>query len=128
MEQIYIPPGYQRVMPYLIVKDANKFIAFAKTVFDATEKMMHRRPEGDIMHAELFIGDSVIMFADCSNQWEPMPAGLYVHVANADETYRKALAAGAASVMEPSDQSYGRSGGVLDPCGNTWWIVTTEKN
>jgi len=57
-----------------------------------------------------------------------MPAGLYVHVANADETYSKALQAGATSVMEPSDQSYGRSGGVLDPCGNTWWIVTTEKN
>lgn len=127
MEKIFIPAAYQRVMPYLIIRNADKFLAFAQEVFGATEKVAHRRENGELMHGELFIGESVIMYANASEQWTPMTAGLYVHVANADETYQLALKAGASSVMEPNDQSYGRTSGVLDPFGNTWWITTSQQ-
>lgn len=125
MEKIFIPDGYQRVMPYIIARDAAGFLQFMKTVFGATEKMVRHRDSGEIMHAEVFIGDSVIMFANATEQWQTMTAGLYIHVANADETYQQALKAGATSVTEIAEQPYGRSGGVEDPYGNTWWITTT---
>lgn len=127
MEQVFIPEGYQRVMPYIIVKGADDFMQFMKTVFGATEKMAHRRDSGEIMHAEVFIGNSVIMFANAADQWQPMTAGLYIHVANVDETYQLALQQGATSVNPIADQDYGRSGGVQDPFGNTWWITTTTS-
>lgn len=128
MDKVFIPQGYQRVMPYIIVKNADDFLEFMKKVFGATEKMMHRRETGEIMHAEMFIGDSVIMFANASEQWQPMTAGLYIHVADVDASYQLALQNGANSVNEISNQGYGRSGGVQDPFGNTWWITTTKSN
>lgn len=123
-----IPEGYQQVMPYLIVRDAQGFMTFMKSVFGATEKMNMMRDEHIIMHAEIQLGDSTIMFADATAQFEPRPAGMFVYVANADETYAKALAAGATSLMPPADQEYGRSCGVLDPFGNSWWPTTAGEN
>ncbi len=111
-------------MPYLIVPNAAQFLEFLKNVFQAEEKLKHLREDGQIMHAEVTLGGSTLMLAEASDQWSAQPAGLYLHVANADESYQKALAAGATSVMEVSDQSYGRSGGVKDPHGNTWWVVS----
>ncbi len=84
MDKVFIPQGYQRLMPYIIVKGADEFIDFMKKVFGATEKMMHRRETGEIMHAEVFIGDSVIMIGNASDQWQPMTSGLYIHVADVD--------------------------------------------
>ena len=123
MEKAFIPDGYQTVMPYLIVKGADKFMDFMKNVFNAKEKMTHRNETGGIRHAEVFIGESVIMFADAIAGWEPMTGGFYIHVADADASFQKALNNGAVSVMEPADKEYGRSGGVTDPFGNTWWIT-----
>ena len=123
MENPKIPEGYQTVMPYLILNDAAGFLNFTQKVFGATEKakfMDHDK----IMHAEIQIGNSTIMFADTGGQWTSQPAGLYIHVHNADEVYKAALAAGAASVQEPTNKEYGRSAGVLDPFGNTWWPVS----
>lgn len=126
MENVKIPEGYQRVTPYLIVPDAAGFLAFTQKIFGATEKYKMMRDEKIIRHAEISIGDSVIMFADSTEQYPPSPAGLFVYVTDADETYRQALAEGAVSVGEPADQSYGRSCGVLDPFGNTWWITSVK--
>jgi PhnB protein len=126
MKNVKIPEGYQQVMPYLIVNNAAGFLAFAKNVFDATEKYKEMRDENTIRHAEVKIGESVIMFADSTDQYPPQTAAMFIYVDNADEVYKKALEEGAASIMEPADQSYGRSGGVTDPYGNTWWI-TSEK-
>lgn len=123
MNDINLPQGYQRVMPYLILKDAAGFLDFCKVVFDATEKLKHMRDETTIAHAEIQIGESTIMFAEATDQWKTQTAGLFVYVKDADETYKKALENGAVSVMEPANQSYGRSGGITDPCGNTWWIT-----
>lgn len=125
MQNLNIPEGYQTVMPYIIVKDATGFLNFVQKIFGATEKMKHM---GDthIRHAEVKIGDSTIMFADSTEQWKPVTAGLYIHVPNADEAYRAALNEGAVSLMEPSDQSYGRSGGFKDPFGNVWWVTSAQ--
>lgn len=118
------PFGYQQVMPYLIITNASGFIDFMKEVFGATERMRHMRDENIIAHGEVAVGDSVIMFADATPTFDPHVAGLFVYVDNADATYDKALKAGAKPIMPVSDQPYGRSGGVEDPFGNTWWITT----
>jgi PhnB protein len=100
---------------------------FMIKVFGATEKMKVMRDEKLVMHAEARIGDSVIMFADATDKFAPRPAALFVYVENADATYNKAIAEGATSVTPMADQEYGRSGGVADPFGNTWWPTTPPK-
>ena len=122
-----IPDGYQRVMPYLIIRDAAKFIDFTGKVFGAEEKLRIMRDEKLIKHAEIRIGDSVIMFADATEQFAPRTAALFVYVEDADWTYNKALEEGASSVMPMLDQEYGRSGGIADPFGNIWWPTTPPK-
>lgn len=120
---INIPPGYQQVMPYLILEDPEKFIEFTKAVFDATEKMKDTQ-DGEIRHAEILIGNNCIMFGKSSDQWTVMNSGFFIYVEDADATFQKALNAGAAIVMELSDKNYGRTGGIKDPTGNTWWITS----
>ncbi|HET6527301.1 MAG TPA: VOC family protein [Balneolaceae bacterium] len=122
-----IPEYYQTVMPYLILDDASAFIAFAQKVFGAEQKMNHKGDDGETSHAEIVIGDSTIMIGQSNGQWQPQPAGLYINVDDADESYQKALDEGAESVMELSNQDYGRSGGVKDAWGNTWWITSPIK-
>lgn len=124
MSKNKLPEGYQTVMPYLIVKDAAGLQHFMEKVFHAKEKFKSQNAERGILHAEVTIGDSVIMFTDANEEWKTMNAGLYVHVEVADDTYRAALEAGAVSIMDPSDQEYGRSCGVRDPFGNVWWITS----
>lgn len=121
-----IPEGYQQVMPYLILDGAAGFLTFMSEVFDAKEKMKVMQDESKIMHAEIYIGESTIMFADSSNKFLPQPAGLFIYVEDVDETYQKAIGKGAVSVMEPAEQEYGRSGGVRDQWGNTWWITSVK--
>ena len=122
-----IPERHQTVIPYLIVRNAGDFLSFMKNVFDAKESYKAMRDEHTIQHAELSIGGSTIMFADATDQYKPQPAGLFIYVNNADETFKKAVEAGAATVTEIADQPYGRSGGVKDPFGNTWWITSVKE-
>lgn len=121
-----IPKEYSAVMPYLILKDARAFVSFAEKVLGGKENEKNRstRDNGAIMHAEVMIHGSTIMVADSSDNWPEHPAGLFVYVENADETYQKALDHGSVSLIEPSDQPYGRTCGVRDPFGNAWWITT----
>ncbi len=123
-----MPKGYQTVMPYLIVNGAANFIDFTKNVFKAVEneKMRSMRDEKTIQHSEIMIGDSTIMFADSTEKYEPRTAGLFIYVENADETYKRALDEGATTIMELSDQDYGRTCGVTDPFGNVWWITSVK--
>lgn len=123
-----LPDGYQQVMPYIIVKDAARFLEFLHQVFDACEKLKSMRDENLIMHAEITIGESTIMVADATEKFSSCTAGLFVYVDDADDTFLKAISAGATSVMHPTDQPYGRSCGIADPFGNTWWITSVEKN
>ncbi len=122
------PQGYNSVMPYLIIKNALGFADFVTKVFDGQEIMekRHLRNEGVIMHSEVKIGDSIIMFADSTDEYPVVSASLFVYVADADETFHKALKNGAIVVNKMADQPYGRSGGVKDPFGNQWWITSVQ--
>ena len=111
-------------MPYLILPNAGDFFNFMHKVFGATEKYKAMRDETRIAHAELQVGESTIMYASSTEQWKTQTAGLFIYVANADKTYALALSEGAVSATEMSDQPYGRTGGVIDPFGNVWWITT----
>lgn len=118
------PDYYRTVMPYLILKDVSEFLAFTQKVFGAEVKMKHTDDDGRIVHAEIVIGDSTIMAGESNKDWSSQPGGLYVNVDSADKIYQKALDAGASSVMELSNQDYGRTGGVKDTNGNTWWVTS----
>lgn len=113
-------------MPYLILNGAEQFVRFAKAVFDAKETYRAMRDERTIMHAEIMINECTIMFADSTSQYPEHPASLFVYVKDADAAYRKALESGATAVTPMADQSYGRSGGIKDPVGNTWWITSVK--
>jgi PhnB protein len=120
-----IPDGYHSITPYLVVNGAAKLIDFAKQAFGAQEIMRMPGPNNTLGHAEIRIGDSVVMMADAGGGYPARAANLMLYVTNVDEVYRQALKAGAKSEREPADQFYGdRSAGVSDPAGNQWWIAT----
>ena len=119
------PDGYHSVTPYLVVDGAARVIDFLKQVFNAQEMMRLAAPGGRIGHADLRIGDSMVMLGDAHDGHLPMQAMLYVYVDDVDAAYQRALRTGAPSVQSPADQFYGdRSGAVKDPCGNQWSIAT----
>ena len=121
----YKPSDTQSVIPYLVVSDAEKELAFVKEIFGAKELHVSRDPEGRIAHAQVLIRDSVLMMAQANDQWPSLPAAIYIYVPDVDAAYKRALAAGAASVMQPADQFYGdRNGGVKDSNGVQWWMAT----
>ena len=124
MKTTNIPEGYQRVMPYLIIENAPAFLEFTKAVFGAEEKHKAMRDEKLIQHGEIAIDGSIIMFADATGQHGPSPAGFFIYVDDCDKVYHKALEQGATSVTPPADQSYGRSAGIKDVSGNTWWLTS----
>jgi PhnB protein len=120
-----IPEGYRTVTPYLIVEDAPGLIEFMKRGLGATERMRMGAPDGKIGHAEMQVGDSVIMLSSAMGEFKPTTTMLHLYVEDADAMYRKALDAGATSVQEPKDQFYGdRSAGVRDAFGNQWYVAT----
>jgi uncharacterized glyoxalase superfamily protein PhnB len=120
-----ISAGYHTVTPYLVAPEAARLIDFMKAAFGAQELQRHTQPDGAIRHAEVKIGDSVVILSEAMDEWPPMPAMLHVYVEDVDRVYRQALEAGATSLREPADQPYGdRSGGVADPAGNQWWLAT----
>lgn len=115
-------------MPYLILKGVKEFIQFAKEVFDAGELNVFRNDDGSIVHAEIQIDDSTIMMGESGPQWGIQNAGFYINVEDADAVFKKAVQKGASVLMELDDKEYGRTGGVKDPFGNTWWITTPLSN
>jgi len=120
-----IPEWYHTVTPYLTVHDLPKLMEFLKQAFHAQALFQSERPDGTIGHAEMRIGDSMVMIGQARDQWTPRPMSLYLYVNDADATYQSAVQAGGKSLSEPKNQFYGdRSGGVEDPCGNHWWIAT----
>jgi PhnB protein len=123
-----IPQGHQAVMPYLMLRGAGAFIEFTQKVFSATLSTTRMREDGaTVMHSEIEIGGSTIMFCDATEEWAPQTANMFVYVQSADATYALALAHGATTVMELSNQDYGRTCGVADPFGNVWWITSVTQ-
>ncbi|MGH9912813.1 MAG: VOC family protein [Nitrososphaeraceae archaeon] len=126
-----IPDGYHTVTPYLLVQGADKLIDFVKKAFDAKETERYSMPDGSVGHAELRLGDSVIMLSEAmgGEDYKSTTAGIHLYVENCDATYQRALEAGATSSMQPADQFYGdRSAGVKDQFGNQWWISTHKED
>ena len=120
-----IPTEYTAVTPYLMVADVPAQLKFLIDVFGAIESNRHDTADGTIMHTQVRIDGAAIMMGSAQGPWKPMPASLYVYVPDCDATYNKALAAGATSVMPPTDMFYGdRHGGVSDANGNIWWIAS----
>jgi PhnB protein len=125
-----IPKGYHTVTPYLTVRGAANVIEFLKQAFGAEmPKEIIKRPDGSIMHAQVKIGDSLIMIAEESEMAKASPSTLYLYVPNADSAYERAVKFGGQSIMEPMDMFYGdRSGGVKDPSGNSWFLATHKED
>lgn len=132
-EAATIPDGYPRVSPYLCVDGAAAAIAFYESVFGARERMRLPGPGGTIGHAELEIGDSLVMLSDEFPDWGirgPRAYGgtavtLGVYVDDVDAVFAAALARGATQVRPVEDQFYGdRSGQFLDPWGHRWSVAT----
>ncbi len=124
-----VPDGYHSVTPYLVVQGAAELIDFMKEAFEATEGERMTHPDGTIMHAEVRIGDSVVMLGEAMGEHLPRPGTIFLYVNNADATYQRALQAGATSTEELVDQFWGdRMGGVKDPAGNQWWIATHQED
>ena len=120
-----VPEGYHTITPYITVKGADKLIDFLKTAFGARERLRMPGPDGKIAHAELQIGDSVLMLGEASGQFPALPTQVYLYVEDCDKFYNQALAAGATSVRELEDQFYGdRNGTVKDAFGNIWSLAT----
>jgi uncharacterized glyoxalase superfamily protein PhnB len=120
-----IPEGFHTVTPYLMVEEASKLIDFLKQAFEAEEIYRQNMPDGTVMHAQVRIGDSMLMMSDATSQHKPMPSMIYLYVEDVDAVYNRALKAGATSLRKPTDEFYGdRSGGVKDQFGNQWWIGT----
>jgi len=124
-----IPAGYHSVTPYLVVSDVAKLMQFLTRAFGATEREKLTGPDGRIAHAEMLVGDSIVMMGQPPPGTETRRAMLYLYVPDVDAKYQNALAAGADSVREPKDQFYGdRTSAVRDPLGNDWYIATHVKD
>lgn len=128
-----VPQGYHHITPYLITKGAAAAMDFYKDVFGATEIMRMPQPDGRIGHAEMKMGDSVIMLADEHPEMDIVspatlgnsPVGILLYVDDADATFNKAVSRGAKVNKPLADQFYGdRSGTVIDPFGHKWTIAT----
>lgn len=128
-----IPEGYPQVMPYLTVDGASAAIDFYTTVFGAKERLRMPAPEGKVGHAELEIGDSVVMLADAfpdmGNQTPAAlggtPVTVMVYVADVDAVFDRALKAGATEERKVENQFYGdRAGQFVDPFGHKWFVAT----
>jgi PhnB protein len=128
-----VPEGYHTITPYLAVENAPEAIDFYKRAFGAKERVRMPGPGGSVMHAELEIGDSVVMLSDPFPQASTKPpkelggtsVSIMTYVDNIDSLYKQAIDAGATSLMEPDDMFWGdRFGSVQDPFGHSWTIAT----
>jgi PhnB protein len=120
-----VPEGFHTVSPYLVVTGVAKLIDFAKQAFGAKEVFLSKRPDGSVQHAEVKIGDSIVMMGEGGPGGKQFPGMLHLYMEDVDAVYQRALEAGAKSLREPADQPFGdRSGGVEDEFGNQWWIST----
>ena len=120
-----IPEGFHSVSAAMVIKDAAKAIDFYQKAFGAQEVLRLSGPNDSVVHAEIKIGDSIIMMGESQGEHKPRPSTIYLYVEDTAAVFARALDAGAKSLMEPADQFYGdRNGGIEDPSGNTWWIAT----
>jgi len=125
----HVAKGLHSVNPYLHPRRAEPLISFLKRAFGAEEVAKYASPDGVVHHAMIRVGDSVLEMGEAHGKYETMPAMFYLYVPNVEDVYRQAVAAGATSSQEPTDQPYGdRTAAVKDAFGNTWYIATHIKD
>jgi PhnB protein len=133
MATMPVPEGYHTVTPYLHVDDAEQAIDFYKKAFGAKERMRMEAPDGRIAHAEIEIGDSLVMLSDpfpqssvrTPKELGGTTAGVFLYLEDVDAVVKRAVGAGATVTMEVADQFWGdRFGSVTDPFGHSWSIAT----
>lgn len=118
--------GFHTITPYIMVPNIEAFVDFLKEAFGATELLREKGSAGG-WHIELKIGDSMLMAGGVPDG-KPFPAAIYLYVEDVDAVYHRAIKAGATSITEPADQSYGdRGAGVNDAFGNTWYLGSPIK-
>ncbi|MCU1242426.1 MAG: metalloprotein glyoxylase I/bleomycin resistance protein/type ring-cleaving dioxygenase family [Candidatus Acidoferrum typicum] len=119
------PEGVPSVQPYLHLHASEKMIPFLESAFGGVvQGHVPTSPEGHVLHATVQIGDNTLELDEAHGEFQPMPCHLHLHVDDADAMYARALRAGATSIDAPSDKPYGRSGGVKDPFGNSWYMTS----
>ena len=120
-----IPGQIHSIQPYLHLIDAEKMIVFLQNAFGGyVQGDVPKSPNGKVLHATIQIGDNTLELAEAHDEFRPMPCHLHLHVEDADATYEQALEAGATSIDPPSNKPYGRSGGIKDAFGNSWYITS----
>jgi len=132
-----IPDGHRTVTPYLAIKNAARALDFYEKAFGATVRYRLSMPDGRVGHAEIELGDSVIMLADEFPEYggkspETLggsPVSIHLYVPDVDAFFKRALAAGARERKRVEDQFYGdRSGQLEDPFGHLWWVATHKED
>jgi PhnB protein len=118
------PDGYHTITPYLKLRDCGRLIEFLKQAFGGVERGRLLKPDGTPLHADVVVGDSVLMLHEAPPEWPRYkPATLFLRVEDADATFKQAIAAGAKAVFGPANMYYGaRVACVTDFADNDWWI------
>jgi PhnB protein len=121
----YQPEGYTTIAPWVVTDDTGALLDFVAAAFDGVESGRVVVEDGSIGHAEIRVGDTVLLAFDRRPEWPVMPALLRVFVADADAAMARAVEAGARVVTEASTNAWGARGGrVRDPFGNIWWVTS----
>jgi PhnB protein len=132
-----IPEGYSSVTPYLVIKGAEQALDYYKKVFDAVETVRMPGPGGRVMHAEIKIGNSMVMLSDENPErghLSPKTIGgagvsIMLYTDNVDATFKRAVDAGAKGDMPPADMFWGdRMANITDPFGHSWAIATHKED
>ena len=127
-QPVYAPKGFSSITPYLVVPDADRFIAFVKAAFGAEEVMRVKRPDGSIMHAQVNLAESPLEVSEGNAQHRPEAGALHLYVPDVDAIYEQAVAAGATVLHPLTDQPYGdREVSLRDPAGNNWYVATNKE-
>ncbi|MGH1412011.1 MAG: VOC family protein [Pelagimonas sp.] len=128
LERDAIPKGYGSITPYFTVANADAFIEFAETVFDAKVIKEDRYETGRIQHARLRIGNSIIMLNEATATYPANKSQMPLYVDDTETCYTAALAFGATSLMAPNTRPHGdRMAGITDTSGNVWWLTTPQN-
>lgn len=126
---MYKPSGYNSLSPYLIIDDAKKFVELMKAIFDAKELRRYDQENGDILHCELQIDDSIIMISNSTSQYPANKTMLHLYVPDVFKTFRKAIENGCEIIEEPinKDGDPDTRGSFYDFAGNFWSVSTQIK-
>ena len=124
-----VPAGYTTAAPWIVTADTGRLLEFISAAFEGAELARVPLEDGSIGHAEIRVGDTILLAFDRRQGWPETPSMLRVFVTDADATIDRAVAAGARVVTEPRTHAFGQRGGrVRDPFGNIWWISAVVED